>query len=468
MGRPKKITLNTIVPTNVVTHIAPETVFTTHVEQVEIPVLTPVITPVVTPVITPVVSSSNDKKFDICFAFDTTGSMSGCISQVKQNIQTIVKDLFKNIPNVRISLVAFEDYDFSYIWKAIDFTNDEGALIHFMTHLDQAHCITGKDIGFKNYISGEGMEECYEYVLHKVPSLNWSSESMRSLIMVGDAPPHSKERTYNNLDWRVELGKVRDKGINIYSVHCLSWGNEPKVKEFFKTIAKETNGYHLYLDQFTMIPSMMMAICYKQMSSTRLENYENELQVSGSGVTHGMQQIFDIMLGKKTTEQVEQENEARFDYQSHNQSSSSSSSSSHSIGRIKRKSTSTGLENLAETDFVLKPSPPSRFQVLNVANDEDIMTFSANNGLTFERGKSFYNFTKPELIQKNKEIVLREKSSGDFFEGNMCRKMLNLITYDQTKRIKPTDFPQYDIFIQSTSLNRKLISGSKFLYDTMA
>ncbi len=104
-----------------------------------------------------------------------------------------------------------------------------------MTHLDQAHCITGKDIGFKNYISGEGMEECYEYVLHKVPSLNWSSESMRSLIMVGDAPPHSKEQTYNNLDWRVELGKVRDKGINIYSVHCLSWGNEPKVKEFFKS-----------------------------------------------------------------------------------------------------------------------------------------------------------------------------------------------------------------------------------------
>lgn len=438
MGRPKKITLQTI---GVITPEPEVETTTTSVNDTKL---------------------TNDKKFDICFAFDTTGSMSGCISQVKQNIQTIVKDLFKNIPNVRISLVAFEDYNFSYVWKAIDFTNDEGALIHFMTHLDQVHCITGKDIGFTNCISGEGMEECYEYVLHKVPSLNWSSESMRSLIMVGDAPPHSKERTYNNLDWRVELGKVHDKGINIYSVQCLSWGNDPKVKEFFKTIAKETNGYHLYLDQFTMIPSMMMAICYKQMGSERLENYENELKVSGSGVTHGMQQIFDVMLGKKSTEEVEAENETKYNY------SSSSSSSSHSTGRVGRKTTSTGLENLAETDFVLKPSPPSRFQVLNVANDEDIMTFSANNGLTFERGKGFYNFTKPELIQKNKEIVLREKSSGDFFEGNMCRKMLNLITYDENKRIKPTDFPQYDIFIQSTSLNRKLMGGSKFLYDTMS
>ncbi len=441
MGRPKKITLNTIGT------IDSSTTSTPVVETVFEPVS-----------VAPTISSAM-KKYDICFAFDTTGSMSGCISQVKQNIQTIVKDLFKNIPNVRISLVAFEDYNFDYIWKAIDFTNDEGALIHFMTHLHESHCIRGSDIGFTTRIDGEGMEECYEYVLHKVPSLNWSSESMRSLIMIGDAPPHSKEKTYNNLDWRVELGKVRDKGINIYSVHCLSWGNEPKVKEFFKTIAKETNGYHLYLDQFTMIPSMMMAICYKQMGSERLENYQNELKVSGSGVTHGMSQIFDVMLGRKTTEQIEEENEIKYNYKS----SSSLSSSSH----VKKAAKSTGLENLKEEDFVLKPSPPSRFQVIPVNNDEDIQSFASNNGLVFERGKGFYHFQKPELIQKNKEIVLREKSTGDFFEGNMCRKMLNLITYDEKKRIKPTDFPDYDIFIQSTSLNRKLISNSLFLYDTM-
>ncbi len=195
------------------------------------------------------------------------------------------------------------------------------------------------------------------------------------------------------------------------------------------------------------------------MGSERLENYENELKVSGSGVTHGMLRIFDVMLGRKTTEQIEEENEIKYNYKS----SSSLSSSSH----VKKAAKSTGLENLKEEDFVLKPSPPSRFQVIPVNNDEDIQSFASNNGLVFERGKGFYHFQKPELIQKNKEIVLREKSTGDFFEGNMCRKMLNLITYDEKKRIKPTDFPDYDIFIQSTSLNRKLISNSLFLYDTM-
>ncbi len=453
MGRPKKMVLQTVGEITPPAPVAQEIVQPTPVVETQ---------------------SSAHNKFDICFAFDTTGSMSGCISQVKQNIQTIVKQLIGEIPNVRISLVAFQDYDFSYVWKAIDFTNDEGALIHFMTHLSDAHAITGHDIGFRGGRSScEGMEECYEYVLHKIPGLNWSSsgdqgspgssikdassESMRSLIMIGDAPPHTSGNAYQNLDWMVELGKIKAMGINIYSVHCLSWGNEPKVKHFFKTIAKETNGYHLYLDQFTMIPAMMMAICYKQMGAQRLESYEHEMK--SGGVSHGMNQVFDIMLGRKTTEDVEAENEARFDYRRSSRSSSSSGGG--------RKATSTGLENLKEEDFVLKPSPPSRFQVLDVAHDEDIQSFAMQNGLTFERGKGFYHFTKPELIQKNKEIVLREKSTGDFFEGNMCRKMLNLITYDENKRIKPTDFPQYDIFIQSTSLNRKLMGGTKFLYDTI-
>ncbi len=446
MGRVKKVVLQQVGEINNQVSTQQEEVVTPVVQQNN----------VVTPV-----TSAPPQRYDICFAFDTTGSMSGCISQVKNNIETIVKELFKNIPNVRISLVAFQDYDFSYVWKAIDFTSDEGALIHFMRNMDSAHCITGRDIGYEDF-SGEGIEECYEYVLHKVPSLNWSSESMRSLIMIGDAPPHSKEKAYNNIDWMVELQNVKAKGINIYSVQCLSWGNRQNIKNFFKTIAKETNGYHLYLDQFTMIPTMMMAICYKQMGAEKLESYQNELKVSSSGVTNGMLQIFDVMLGKKTTEEIEVENETKYNY-----SSSYSSSSSSSSSRRKTAATSTGLENLKEEDFVLKPSPPSRFQVIPVNNDEDIQTFASNNGLVFERGKGFYHFTKPELIQKNKEIVLREKSSGDFYEGNMCRKMLNLITYDEKKRIKPTDFPQYDVFIQSTSLNRKLMGNSLFLYDTM-
>lgn len=400
------------------------------------------------------------QKFDIAITTDVTGSMSGCIAQVRQNIKTIVRELFKNIPNVRISLSTFEDYDFDHVWKALDFTTDEGALIHFMENGDSYHKITGRDIGFRGK-SGEGMEECYEYMLHKVQGLNWSSDSVRSLIVVGDSCPHSPGHSFNGMNWNEELVAVKGMGVNIYGVHALSWGDDPDVKNFFKTITRETSGYHLYVDQFTMLPQMLMAICFRAMGQERLETYENELRVASSGVTTGMKQMFDIMLGKKTTEDVEEENGRTY-------ASYSSSSSRRSSAGTTRRKTSTGLETLKDEDFEMKPSHPSRFQVLNITGgDADIKDFAQQNGLVFERGKGFYQFSKPELIQKGKEIILQEKSTGHFFEGNMARKMLNLITYDEKKRIKPTDFAQYDVFIQSTSSNRKLVDGTKFLYDTM-
>lgn len=287
---------------------------------------------------------------------------------------------------------------------------------------------------------------------------------MRSMVMVGDAPPHSPRNAYNGINWRDELVNIRTQGINIYSVQCLNWAGRTDVKDFFKMMARETNGYHLYLDQFNMIPQMMMAIAYRAMGQDRLETYENELRVSSSGVSNGMKQMFDIMLGKRTTEDIEEENERT--YSSYGGSSSSASNSSRSSSV--RRATTTGLENLADEDFEMKPCHPSRFQVLDVTGgDVDIKTFSSTNGLVFEKGKGFYEFTKSELIQKNKEIVLQDKTTGHFFEGNMARKMLNLITYDEKKRIKPTDFDQYRVFIQSTSTTRKLVDGTKFLYDSM-
>jgi hypothetical protein len=405
----------------------------------------------------PVNTTDPNRKVDICFAFDTTGSMSGCIRQVTNNIQDIVKELFKNVPNVRISIVAFQDFNFSYIWKPIDFTNDEGALIHFMKNLDSQYCVTGEDIKFTD-TNDSDLNECYEYVMHRVPELNWSSDSMRALVMIGDAPPHEPQYAYKGISWREETQRLKRMGVNIYSVECYCSCLARENKEFYGTIARETNGYHLRLDQFTMIPAMMMAICYKQMGQERLQSYENELRVRDGGVTHGMQQVFDVMLGKKTSEDVDRENRSRYDYGSSYSSSYTRSSSS--------SSRRTGLEEMKEEDFTLKPSPPGRFQTLPVAEDQDIQGFAESNGLTFERGKGFYEFNKPELIQKTKEIVLLEKSTGLFYEGNKARKMLNLVDYDEKKRIKPSDLDAYKVFIQSTSMNRKLVGGTTFLYDS--
>lgn len=106
---------------------------------------------------------------------------------------------------------------------------------------------------------------------------------------------------------------------------------------------------------------------------------------------------------------------------------------------------------------------PGRFQVLDVDVDTSIKAFVEAQGATFKKGRGFYEFTKPETIQRYKEIIIMDKSTGDMFEGAYARTLLGLPT-DTDAKIKPANF-DYFFFVQSTSYNRKLIGGTKFLYE---
>jgi hypothetical protein len=94
-----------------------------------------------------------------------------------------------------------------------------------------------------------------------------------------------------------------------------------------------------------------------------------------------------------------------------------------------------------------------------------IQAFCDDMGINFVRGRGFYEFTKPEIIQNNKEIVLMDKATGNLYEGDVARRIANIPKNDEKKRLKPTDFPKYRVFIQSTSLTRILLAGQGFLYE---
>ncbi len=108
--------------------------------------------------------------------------------------------------------------------------------------------------------------------------------------------------------------------------------------------------------------------------------------------------------------------------------------------------------------------PPGRFQVLEVDKDGPIKDFVQENGLAFKTGRGFYEFTKTETIQGSKEIILMDKATGDFFEGEKARELLGLPA-GETARIRPTSLEKYAVFVQSTSANRKLMGKTRFLYE---
>lgn len=92
-----------------------------------------------------------------------------------------------------------------------------------------------------------------------------------------------------------------------------------------------------------------------------------------------------------------------------------------------------------------------------------LQEFIEARGLTFVKGKSFYQLTKAEKVQSNKEVLLREIKTGAIYGGRDARDILGLPDGTDVK-VKPADHGDWDVFVQSTSNNRKLMAGTNLLY----
>jgi hypothetical protein len=359
--------------------------------------------------------------------------------------------MFDEIPELRIAIISHGDYcDGDKTITTLDFTNDRDKIIQFVKNAPRT--------------SGGDYPECYELVLHNVKDLSWRHDAtMKSLIMIGDAIPHDKNSNPHKIDWRSEVDKLKDRNIQIYSVQCLNTGSKEPY-EFYSTIANKTNGYHLFLDQFSYIKDMIQAICYRQYNQESLARFEIELQGRSGGMNDSLRMMFDTMLGRKTREEIEREtNPDAFRTRYRSRDSSSSSSSRTIRPRVRGEAAFDESAPVSETD--LRPCAPTRFQVLNVERDTGIKDFCDAMGITFQRGRGFYEFTKPEIIQNNKEIILMDKTTGNLYEGDVARRIVKIGRNDEKTRLKPTDFNKYRVFIQSTSSTRILISGQGFLYE---
>jgi hypothetical protein len=373
--------------------------------------------------------------YDVVFIFDTTGSMSQCIAEVRRKVQQVIHRLIEEIPGIKIGVVAHGDYcdeKETYLMKHVDIGSTESQIVDFVKNVENT--------------DGGDYPEAYEYVLREVQKLTWTSDSMRALVMIGDAYPHKKEDNPNKIDWKEEVEEIKKMGINIYSVQALYSGNGSSYT-FYKQMAQITNGYHLFLGQFSTICDMLLAICFNQMGSERLSQFEQEIQKTEYGMNMGLRKMFDVMLKRTSTEET---------FSAPEPSRSTSS---------RRSRVSLSTSEILDSDLsTLRSCPMAKYQVLNVEEDTSIKNFvESKEGLRFKTGKGFYEFTKPESISPNKEVVLMKKGTGELFEGKEARKIIGLS--DETKKYKPSDMKDYRVFIQSTSYNRKLIGGTGFLYE---
>ncbi|MEH2401630.1 vWA domain-containing protein [Nostoc sp.] len=342
---------------------------------------------------------------EIVFSFDTTGSMYPCLTQVRRKIKNTVTRLIDEIPLIRIGIIAHGDYcdqGSTYVTKTFNISGDVDAICDFVQNVAP----TG----------GGDAPECYELVLHESQSLSWSKSATKSLVLIGDDIPHPPAHNPKKLNWRKELDKLAEAEITVYGVQAL---NRPHATPFYQELAEKSGGFHINLDQFSYISDLFLAVCYQQSSNEQLQAYEQEVIDQGR-MSRGLNKIFNTMMNREATSYYESAD--------------------------------------------LRAVSPGRFQILEIEQDISIKAFVLENGLSFKVGRGFYEFTKTETIQAQKEIILMDRGTGDLFEGGAAREMLGL-PMDATIRIKPSNLEKYVVFVQSTSANRKLIGKTRFLYE---
>lgn len=348
---------------------------------------------------------------EIIISFDTTGSMYPCLTEVRRNIDQTAKRLFAAVPNLKIGIIAHGDYcdaRSTYVTKHLALTDDPNAVSYFVKNVEQ----TG----------GGDAPECYELVLNETAKkVNWSEGSKRILVMIGDDVPHPPAHNPGRLDWRKELSGLTDLGVLVHAVQALG---RHHATSFYAELANRSGGFHLNLSQFNEATEMLLAVAYQQVSPEALQNYEEEV-ISKKKMTRSMADIFS---------------------------------------KLSRRDPTTGRWRKIDKTAV----DAGRFQKIDVDSDTVIKQLVEDNGLIFQKGRGFYEFTKRETIQATKEIVILDADSGDMYQGDAARDVLGL-PHGSKIDISPTnagfDRTRYKVFVQSTSNNRKLLRGTTFLYE---
>jgi hypothetical protein len=108
-------------------------------------------------------------------------------------------------------------------------------------------------------------------------------------------------------------------------------------------------------------------------------------------------------------------------------------------------------------------SPEVKF--FDVKTTDAIKPFvEAKTKKAYVAGTAFYQLTKKEdEVQDYKQIALRDKKAGTVYSGVQARNILGL-PHNGTVKVAPGNHGGYDIFIESTSVNRKLLPGTQVLY----
>src|SRR5215208_1969402 len=153
--------------------------------------------------------------------------MYPCLTQVRKKVKTSIKRLVKDLPGIKIGVIAHGDYCDSkiYVTKHLPLTAKAEPIVKFVEKVKATY--------------GGDFPEAYELVLHEARHLKWTPHAKKILVMIGDAIPHTPKQNPKKLDWKKEAKALGNDGVRIYAVQALGRQN---ATSFYKGMAKLSGG----------------------------------------------------------------------------------------------------------------------------------------------------------------------------------------------------------------------------------
>ncbi len=372
-------------------------------------------------------------KVQSAFIIDTTGSMGWFREVLKRALLSRTEKLFRAFPGVEVSLIFIGDDVNSgekYSVETLPFTRDVNSIVHWMDRIGNSY--------------GGGPHANYPLGLRAARQLSWDADAVKLIELIGDEEPQKDGFLYldgTKCDWRFEARQLVTMGSTIDAVHCFP-GIQRRTKWFYQELARIGKGLYLEQDQFNDLEYLALGRIYAALSkdvtspTSPIGEYESEIRRAGR-FTKPVASSFARMTGREAE-------------------------------TIARSAIARSLE----------PVNSGQLQLLDVNVDANVTEFLNHNGFVLKGGeavKRLYRYTgrrggkaRKEKVQWYKDVVVRDTATGEFFSGDAVRRLLALplVAQRQDFEISADVMPDgFDVFIESTSHNRKLEPGDEVLVD---
>lgn len=194
---------------------------------------------------------------DYVVAFDTTGSMSSYIDNVKKHVKELIPTMFDQDIDLKMKIVAFGDYcdmesatKFGKAFQESELTNNTNDLIKFVNDA------RGTD-------GGDG-DEFYELVIKKITEETpWRKGAKRAVLFIADDNPHKVGYSFGSkvqnaqIDWRKEAKKAKEQeiGFDTLSIHGDS-------RPWYKELSEITGGVYMPFKSSNKTAEVVAASAY--------------------------------------------------------------------------------------------------------------------------------------------------------------------------------------------------------------